>query len=164
MDAYTSVSAPFHMTTVEFFSSVKEHLNIDGLMMMNINMTSNAPGSINQALCDTAYSVFNNLYTYKVYNGSGIEAYAYNGNKDVLYEVEHATYPTSLVGFSNVINQLKFNLRKHEDTGIRLYDETADVEIRSMRALAEIIRDYLDYYIQIFRERGLQGLIEVLMQ
>ncbi len=164
VDAYTSVSAPFHMTTVEFFSSVKEHLNIDGLMMMNINMTSNAPGSINQALCDTAYSVFNNLYTYKVYNGSGIEAYAYNGNKDVLYEVEHATYPTSLVGFSNVINQLKFNLRKHEDTGIRLYDETADVEIRSMRALAEIIRDYLDYYIQIFRERGLQGLIEVLMQ
>ena len=166
--AYTSISAPFHMTTVEFFSLVHSHLNDNGLMMMNINLKSNAPGSINEALCDTASQVFPNLYTYQVSGGSGIEVYSYKGEKDVLTEVLSlpAYDNQKYVGLNQVMNRLKNSetgLLKYKDTGIRLYDETADVEIRSIRALAELIRKYLDYYLEILRERGIIGLIEILM-
>ena len=166
VDAYSSISAPFHMTTVEFFSLVKSHLNPDGLMMMNINMTSRDPQSIDHALCDTAFSVFNNLYTYKVNNGSGVEVFAFNGEKDVLNEIKNIPSKPELIGFNGVLARLRdpdTGLKAHVDSGIRLLDETADVEIRSMRALTEIILDYLDYYLQVYREKGLQGLIDILM-
>ena len=125
-------------------------------------MTSNSPGSINQSLCDTASTSFPNLYTLKVPNSTGQEVFAFNGNKDFLQEMNNATFP-NLDGLSQVITELKTNLTKYVDTGIRLYDENADVEIRSIRALAELIKEQLDYYLRVFRERGLQGLIEVLM-
>lgn len=160
VDAYSSISAPFQMTTTEFFTMVKNHLVEDGLMMMNINMVASSEDSINQALCDTVTSVFGTTYTLRVPNGSGIETYSFNGDVDMRAELE--TITSEDTRFTAMVERLKDGLKVHEDTGIRLYDDTADVEIRSIRALDELINEELEYYRETFREYGLRGLMEEL--
>jgi hypothetical protein len=63
-----------------------------------------------------------------------------------------------------VFNNVKKNLKVYEDTGIRLYDDTADVEIRSIWALDELIQEELEYYRQILKEEGIRGLLDQLFE
>ena len=160
VDAYSSISAPFHMTTTEFFTIVKNHLSEDGIMMMNVNMYSSKPGSVNFAMCDTAYGVFENLYAYYDGETSGMEVFA-SKNKDTnLIEKVKAIEVNDNYELQSVFNSLGNGLSKYEDTGIRLYDDTADVEIRSIRALDEIVESELKEYKQVLKEEGLRGLFE----
>ena len=163
VDAYSSISAPFHMTTTEFFTLVKEHLNDDGIMMMNVNMYSENKGSISAALCDTAYGVFDNLYSYRVPGGSGVEVFASkNKNTNLLEKINDVTVDDTYL--QSTFNRMKAYIVAYEDTGIRLYDDTADVEMRSIWALDDLIQVELEYYRQIYREKGLKGLIEELLK
>ena len=111
VDAYSSISAPFQMTTVEFFTMVKNHLVEDGLMMMNINMVASSEDSINQALCDTVTSVFGTTYTLRVPNGSGIETYSFNGDVDMRAELE--TITSEDTRFNVMVERLKDGLKIH---------------------------------------------------
>ena len=164
VDAYSSISAPFQMTTVEFFNLVKGHLTDNGIMMMNINMVSDAKDSINVALCDTAYSVFNNLCTFKVPGGSGMEVFASRSGENLLRKVQEVDASNYEYALQQKFNQMKNGLSIYEDTGIRLYDDTCDVEIRSIKALDSIINAELEYYRTIFKEKGLGGLMEELFR
>ena len=163
VDAYSSISAPFHMTTTEFFTKVKDHLNDDGLMMMNINMWSDKKGSISYALCDTAYGVFDNLYCLKTAGGSGAEVFA-TKNKEVNFIDQVKGVLVEDQELQNVFNKIKYNLTVYEDTGIRLYDDTADVEMRSIWALDELIQDELEYYREVLKEEGIRGLLDQLFE
>lgn len=58
VDAYQDITIPFQMSSTEFFTLVREHLNPGGVMVVNLNMHSDGEGSINQSLCDTIASVF----------------------------------------------------------------------------------------------------------
>lgn len=159
VDAYSSISAPFHMTTTEFFTLVRDHLNDNGIMMMNVNMYSEKPGSVNHALCDTSYGVFKNLYAYYDGSGSGMEVYASkNRKRDLIQEIDDVEVLNPDLQY--VFNNLSSRLKPYKDTGIRLYDDTADVEMRSIRALDDIIQIELNYYRQILKEEGLSGLIK----
>ena len=159
VDAYSSISAPFHMTTTEFFTLVKDHLSEGGIMMMNVNMYSKRPGSVNYALCDTSYGVFGNLYTTSTGNGSGLEVYATKDkSRDLIKEVKKVK--VSDAELQDVFDGLSDDLTRYKDTGIRLYDDTADVEMRSIRALDDIIQRELEYYRQIIKDEGLKGLLE----
>ncbi len=159
VDAYSSISAPFHMTTTEFFTLVKDHLYDDGIMMMNVNMYSKKPGSVNYALCDTSYGVFGNLYEVSTGNGSGLEVFASKDkNRDLIKEMK--TVVVADDNLQSVFDLVSSNLKRYKDTGIRLYDDTADVEIRSVRALDDIIQRELEYYRAILKEEGLSGLIK----
>ena len=164
VDAYSSISAPFQMTTVEFFNHVRDHLSNDGIMMMNINMVSTDKDSINVALCDTAFSVFKNLYTFKVPSGSGMEVFASKeiSNLNLLDKIQAVTSPRSEL--NAVFNRLKSGITPYVDSGIRLYDDTCNVEIRSIKALDGIINAELEYYRAVFEEKGLKGLMEELFK
>ena len=48
VDAYQDITIPFQMSSVEFFTMVKEHLNENGVMVVNMNMRGNNEGNINQ--------------------------------------------------------------------------------------------------------------------
>ena len=163
VDAYSSISAPFHMTTTEFFTLVSDHLDDDGLMMMNINMWSDKKGSISSALCDTAYGVFDNLYCVKTAGGSGAEVFA-TKNKEFNFIEEVKNLYVDDTALQRVFNNLKANLEVYEDTGIRLYDDTADAEMRSIWALDELIQDELEYYRNILKEEGIRGLLDQLFE
>ena len=62
VDAYRDVTVPFQMATVEFFREVRAHLTEGGVMVMNLNMTSESEGSIDTYLCDTVAAVFDTVY------------------------------------------------------------------------------------------------------
>lgn len=160
VDAYSSISAPFHMTTTEFFTIVKDHLNDDGIMMMNVNMKSNNKGAINDALNDTAYSVFGNLL--ECDSSSGMEVFAAKDkNIDLLNKIKEVK--TDRNDLNRTFTSLKNELREHVDTGIRLYDDTADVEMRSMKTLDYIVQEELSYFKQILKDEGLSGLIDMIL-
>ena len=160
VDAYSSISAPFHMTTTEFFTLVRDHLNDDGIMMMNVNMKSSNKGAINDALNDTAYGVFENLL--ECDSSSGMEVFASkNKSTDLIKKINDVN--TDKRDLNNVFYQLKNSIRQHVDTGIRLYDDTADVEMRSIKTLDIIVQEELSYYKKILKEQGLGALIEKLL-
>ena len=162
VDAYSSISPPFHMTTTEFFTLVKDHLTDDGLMIMNINMHSDKPGSLSAALCDTAYGVFENLYKFRYAGESGAEAFATKDkNVDLISKVKDVN--VSDTKLQHCFNVVKNSIKAHQDSGIRLKDDTADVEIRSIWSLDELIQEELEYYRAIYKEYGLKGLIERLL-
>ncbi len=58
VDAYQDISIPFQMSSTEFFSEVYDHLNENGVMVVNMNMHSDMEGNINEYLSDTIASVF----------------------------------------------------------------------------------------------------------
>ncbi|WP_236024353.1 spermidine synthase [Bifidobacterium pluvialisilvae] len=59
VDAYQDITIPFQMSSDEFFSMVRRHLNPGGVMVVNMNMISDGQGSINEALQTTIANVFN---------------------------------------------------------------------------------------------------------
>lgn len=58
VDAYQDITIPFQMSSVEFFTLVKQHLAENGVMVVNMNMRGSGEGNINQYLADTISSVF----------------------------------------------------------------------------------------------------------
>ena len=162
VDAYSSISAPFHMTTVEFFTLVKDHLNDDGIMMMNVNMYSAKKESFSVAVCDTAYSVFENLYAYRVGNASGLEVYA-SKNKEMPLVENVKAVAVDYLALQSVFNKLGNNLKPYEESGVRLYDETCDVEMRSMYTLDDMVQEELEYYRNVYKEKGIKGLLDELL-
>ena len=162
VDAYSSISVPFHMTTTEFFTLVKSHLTDDGIVMMNINMYAEGKHSVSTALCDTIYGVFDNLYGYRAFNASGLEVIASN-NKDrnLMEDIKNVYVSDSDLQYT--FSKMKLAIKPYEDTGIRLKDDTADVEMRSIYALDEQIQAELSYYRDIYKEHGLKGLFEELL-
>ena len=57
VDAFRDITIPFQMSSIEFFSEVKDHLTDDGVMVVNLNMRGDEPGDINHYLCDTISAV-----------------------------------------------------------------------------------------------------------
>lgn len=162
VDAYSSVSVPFQMATVEFFTEVKSHLKEDGVMVMNINMYGKQEKSLDQALSNTVSSLFDEVYAMKVPNGSGDELFA-SDNPDMVKRLGESLSSITDSSLRNRMSYVYDNLEEHIDTGIRLYDDTADVEVRSMYALDDIISAELAYYQKIYKEKGFKGLLDYLL-
>ena len=45
VDAYQDITIPFQMSSTEFFTLVREHLNPGGVMVVNLNMHSDGRGA-----------------------------------------------------------------------------------------------------------------------
>ncbi|MBR1913409.1 MAG: fused MFS/spermidine synthase [Lachnospiraceae bacterium] len=79
VDAYQDITIPFQMSSQEFFREVYDHLNDDGVMVVNLNMharKSEKEGGINEALCDTISSVFPDVATVDVPGATNRELFA----------------------------------------------------------------------------------------
>ena len=76
VDAYQDITIPFQMSSVEFFTMVREHLNPGGVMVVNMNMHSEEPGNINEYLADTIASVFPAVATVDVPGTTNRELFA----------------------------------------------------------------------------------------
>ena len=50
VDAYQDITIPFQMSSQEFFQLVADHLDENGVMVVNLNMRSDTPGNINDPL------------------------------------------------------------------------------------------------------------------
>lgn len=76
VDAYQDITIPFQMSSTEFFQLVKNHLNENGVMVVNMSMRGSGEGNINQYLSDTIASVFGTVYTADVKGSTNRELFA----------------------------------------------------------------------------------------
>ena len=153
VDAYQDITIPFQMSSVEFFTMVRDHLNPGGVMVVNMNMKTDTEGGINDYLIDTIASVFPEVDTVLVSNNTNQELFA-SENENI---VEDLTARVSALRDSDPLkSQLKRvleGLRKEEGGSRILTDDKAPVELLGMQALDALIRDTLDSY------GGVMGLI-----
>ena len=158
VDAYQDITIPFQMSSVEFFEEVKKHLKEDGVMVVNMNMKSQEQGNINAYLADTIASVFSCVYTVDVEGGTNRELFAFS-DKTALENLS-ATNVATDAELQGQIRLVKRNLVEYQAGDYILTDDKAPVELLGIRVIDGMIQDELGYYKTLFKEKGLQGILE----
>ena len=161
VDAYKDITIPFQMSSVEFFTLVKEHLKEGGVMIVNMNMRGSKEGSINEYLMNTIRSVFSQVYTVDVAGSTNRELFASN-DPDILAVMERNAAAAENADLAGLMGRIRENLQKCEAGKLVMTDDQAPVELLGMRVIDDLIRDEVTYYKDIYEERGLQGLLEQL--
>ncbi len=172
VDAYQDITIPFQMSSVEFFSMVKEHLAPGGVMVVNMNMyseddnalaanASNGQPSINTYLADTISSVFDNVVTVKVPGATNRELFA-TDNSDFLSRLDSNTAMEENETLKVMMRKVSDTYVTYESTGHIMTDDKAPVELLGMRQIDAIIANEVSYYRRIYEQYGLQGLIDLL--
>ena len=158
VDAYQDITIPFQLSSREFFTEVSKHLKPDGVMVVNLNMTSRENGSINEYLCDTMASVFEHTYVADVTGNTNTEVFC--TNSDGLPErfdlnrskLENARYAA-------MMENVAAALTEYEGGELILTDDKAPVELLGMRVLDELIAGELDYYREYFKSGDIAALL-----
>ena len=149
VDAYQDITIPFQMSSVEFFTEVEKHLAPGGVMVVNMNMKSASENSINDYLCDTIGSVFDNVYTVPVEGGTNCEVFAFQ-HPDTLQTFRDGCEGLQDPDLIAMMEKVSGNLTLRESGNLILTDDKAPVELLGMRVLDEIIADELDYYRSLY--------------
>lgn len=189
VDAYQDISVPFQMSSTEFFTEVKNHLNNNGVMVINMNMRGETKDSINAYLSDTISTVFKNVYTVDASGWTNSELFASNSedmisnlekNISALNNSESSFYSLSNTDAENnskntfelssaknaelasMMDTVSENLVKYNAGSYILTDDKAPVEVLSMRVLDKMIQEEVGYYKDIYHKKGLKGLLDEL--
>ena len=159
VDAYQDITIPFQMSSVEFFTLVREHLSDGGVMAVNMNMHSDGEGSINESLCDTIAAVFPAVVTADVRGNTNRELFAcVEGDPaERLEENLNLLAPGEL---RSMMEQVSQRLTPVTGGSNVLTDDRAPVEVLGMRAIDALISDELVWVRGIYEREGLRGLIE----
>ncbi len=149
VDAYQDITIPFQMSTTEFFTEVKEHLNEGGIMVVNMNMRSEEDGAINDYLYDTISSVFSETYTVRVYNGSNTELFA-GCDAGMTARLTERIEEMESGELKTQVSWVRENLSEKDAGDKILTDDKAPVELLGMKVLDEMIETELSYYKGLF--------------
>lgn len=162
VDAYQDITIPFQMSSVEFFTLVKDHLTEDGVMVVNMNMRGSEKGNINQYLADTISNVFSEVYTVDVTGSTNSELFASNNSEMLKIFAENidAENDEELI---SMMNKVTDSLTAYEAGEYLMTDDKAPVELLGMQVIDELIRDEVEYYRGIFQKEGIHGLLEQLL-
>ena len=161
VDAYQDITIPFQMSTVEFFTMVKEHLKDDGVMVVNMNMHSGAEGNINEYLADTISEVFDQVCTVDVSGSTNRELFA-SDNADMLQTYRLNVALEQDGDLTAMMGRIGDHLETYEAGGHIMTDDKAPVELLGMRMIDELIQNEVSYYKTIYQEKGIRGLIDLL--
>lgn len=161
VDAYQDITIPFQMSSVEFFTMVKEHLKDDGVMVVNMNMKSDAEGSITDYLADTIASVFDEVVTVDVKGSTNRELFASTGG-DLREKLGSSIIKDEQEDLKDMMRLVYVGLNDYEAGDLVMTDDKAPVELLGMRVIDSIIADEVAYYKKVYAEDGLKGLMEVL--
>jgi spermidine synthase len=167
VDAYQDITIPFQMSSIEFFQLVKDHLKPGGVMVVNMNMRGNLadPGKkdadINLYLQDTIAEVFGYVYTVDVSGYTNRELFA-TDNADALSGLDRMINEKAADSDDLILlmERVRDNLVSYQGSGHIFTDDKAPVELYGMRVIDDLIRDEVDYYKEIYKNEGLQGLID----
>lgn len=158
VDAYQDITIPFQMSSTEFFTLVKQHLNDGGVMVVNMNMRGSKEGNINQYLSDTIGSVFNTVYTVDVAGSTNRELFASDNVNIISALTEHAATLEN-TDFQNMMNVVAANSTEYVSGDYILTDDKAPVELLGMQMIDELIKDEVAYYKGIYDREGIRGLL-----
>jgi len=163
VDAYQDITIPFQMSSREFFTLVKEHLTADGVMVVNMNMHGNNGNAddITAYLSDTIASVFDDVAAVDVKGYTNRELFAGSGNGTPLSQrLENTRKMIEQKDLSDLMENVSENLAAVSGGGKILTDDKAPVELIGMRTIDSLIRDEAAYYREIYKTKGLKGLLE----
>ena len=158
VDAYQDITIPFHMSTVEFFTLVRDRLAPGGVMVVNMNMHSDGEGAINQYLTDTILSVFPYAAELDVQSYSGRELFA---SADA-YPAETLAKAEPASELKSLLSRVSERLRPSAASGksLILTDDRSPVELLGMKMIDGIIAEEMSYFKDVFREKGIKGIID----
>lgn len=159
VDAYQDITIPFQMSSVEFFTLVKDHLNEGGVMVVNMNMRSKSADGINGCLADTISSVFDNVVTVDVEYSTNRELFATNSD-EFMNRFEANTAALKQEDLRRMMQIVRPELEPYTAGDHILTDDKAPVELLGMKVIDDIIQDELVYYKEAFKEKGIKGLLE----
>ena len=140
LDAYHDISIPFHLTTIEFWRQVRNHLATDGVVVVNYNLPFAADRELSESLVQTMRAVFPRVLVCPVQNlvNSVFVATMAEGRRlpDPLHPQigpDHMLYP--------VFKTFAERHREVASATMILTDDHAPVEWMSNRALGNVVRD-----------------------
>ena len=161
VDAYQDITIPFQMSSVEFFTLVKDHLSENGVMVVNMNMHGNAEGSINQYLSDTISSVFPEVYTAEVAGTTNMELFA-SDNPDMIKRFAENLSKEEDAGLIGMMEKVSSNLVAYQAGDYLMTDDKAPVELLGIKVIDELIKGEVAYYKEIYQREGVNGLLKLL--
>ena len=167
VDAYQDITIPFQMSSTEFFTLVKDHLYEDGVLVVNLNMRG-GENAMNTHIADTIGACFSQVYTADVDWTTNRELYASNGSIDILSvfrEERAALSASSKAGtdrLSSFMKGLDGKIVSYRPGDQIMTDDKAPVELLSMKAIDGIIFDEVAYFKEIYKEKGIKGVIDAL--
>ena len=161
VDAYQDITIPFQMSGVEFFELVRDHLTEDGVMVVNMNMQTDEPDNICDYLEDTIASVFPNVYTIDVARNTNCELFA-SMNPDMLQTYESALEGMEENALQVFLTDVSPNLQAYTGGDRILTDDKAPVELLGIQVIDSIIQREVAFYKRIYKERGLQGVMDLI--
>ncbi len=159
VDAYQDITIPFQMSSLEFFSMVKDHLNPGGVMVVNMNMRGSGEGNINQYLADTISRVFSEVYTAEVRGSTNRELFA-SDNPELLEEFADKRKALKNAELAEMMDRVAGSLERYEAGNYLFTDDRAPVELLGMQVIDELIENEVIYYRRIYEESGIRGLLE----
>ncbi len=165
VDAYQDITIPFQMSSVEFFELVSEHLKEGGVMVVNMNMyttdSEEMEASINTYLADTISEVFSDVYIVNVPHYTNRVLFASN-DADMIANLKANAENLEAADLQEIMDEVSTNLSAYESSGYILTDDKAPVELLGMEVIDSLIESEIGYYKDIFKEEGLQGLLDSL--
>ena len=159
VDAYQDITIPFQMSSVEFFTMVKDHLKDGGVMVVNMNMHGNKEGDINQYLADTIANVFDNVYSVDVAGSTNRELFA-SQHSDMIEVLSDHVENLSDAGLQNMMQRVADNSSAYVTGDYLMTDDKAPVELLGMQVIDQLIQEEVAYYKDIYEEQGISGLME----
>ena len=157
VDAYQDITIPFQMSSREFFTLVREHLNEGGVMVVNMNMRSQDEDGINSWLSDTIAEQFPYVYTVDCSGSSNRELFA---TEDPAALERFRSRSTALEGDMHVMmSRVNDGLIGYSAGDRILTDDKAPVELLGMEVIDDMIQEELVYYRKVFKEEGISGLL-----
>ena len=158
VDAYQDITIPFQMSSVEFFTMVRDHLNEGGVMVVNMNMRGSGEGNINEYLSDTIASVFGNVYTVDVAGSTNRELFA-SDNPEMTGLLKSNLSAAEDEELRAMMERVEEKLIHYEAGGYIMTDDKAPVELLGMQVIDALIQEELGYYKAIFEKEGIKGLL-----
>ncbi len=158
VDAYQDITIPFQMSTREFFTMVRSHLKPHGVMIVNMNMTSDAADGINACLQDTICAVFDHVYTADVRSNSNRELFA-SQDAEMTERLAANIAECENGALRDMLAQVQERLVRCEGGGRILTDDRAPVELLGMKTIDSMISEELSYYRERFEKDGIAGII-----
>jgi spermidine synthase len=158
VDAYQDITIPFQMSTQEFFRAVKSHLTENGVMVVNMNMTSQRENGINVYLQDTIASVFGTVYIADVAKSTNRELFA-SENPEIAQMLENNLAAEPDAELAQMMRLVSIQLMPAAAGDRILTDDKAPVELLGMQTIDDMIRSELAYYKKRFLSDGISGII-----
>lgn len=159
VDAYQDITIPFQMSSTEFFTLVREHLNENGVMVVNMNMRGSGEGNINQYLSDTIASVFDTVYTVDVKGSTNRELFASN-DPQMLETLTAQTASVENEQLRELLTKVADNCEQYVAGNYIMTDDQAPVELFGMRVIDQVIGEEVAYYKGIYEREGISGLLD----